>query len=215
MKFRASSCNLTESKNMPNQKSKRTSLRKLLSQGLLVLALVVGSGLIAIASGYAKTNTTVTSQASPTIIASHDNQPPTIQQIDFAKETSDLMLATLFAALTQEFDETTPANVKQGSHSISLIFNDLNRDMRLVGTVGPLSPNDLPSDRFERRANNLAVTTGEAYTSVQRLGDTWYYRRSVPLSNFRAECALCHTNYPPGPTADKVGALMLRVPIKQ
>lgn len=34
------------------------------------------------------------------------------------------------------------------------------------------------------------------------------------LSNFRAECALCHANFPAGPTSDYVGALMLRVPIE-
>ena len=45
--------------------------------------------------------------------------------------------------------------------------------------------------------------------------DRWYYRRSIPLSNFRAECALCHTNFPAGPTPDWVGAVMLRVPIEQ
>jgi hypothetical protein len=32
---------------------------------------------------------------------------------------------------------------------------------------------------------------------------------------FRAECALCHTNFPAGPTQDWVGALMLRVPTEQ
>ena len=39
-------------------------------------------------------------------------------------------------------------------------------------------------------------------------------RRSIPLSNFRAECAMCHANFPAGPTPDWVGALMLRVPVK-
>ena len=55
--------------------------------------------------------------------------------------------------------------------------------------------------------------TGQAYTDVQRVDDRWYYRRSIPLSNFRAECALCHANFQPGPTPDFVGALLLRVPI--
>jgi hypothetical protein len=32
------------------------------------------------------------------------------------------MLATLFAALLQEFAETTPTNVEEGKKSISLIF---------------------------------------------------------------------------------------------
>jgi hypothetical protein len=137
---------------------------------------------------------------------------PSDAAIAFAQRTSDLLLATLFAALTQEFDETTPDNVEEGKLSISLIFNDANRDMRLVGTFEPLSENDRPADRFEDKALRLALT-GQAYTDVERVDGAWYYRRSIPLSNFRSECALCHTNFPPGPTPDWVGALMLRVPI--
>ncbi|MFN6561487.1 MAG: hypothetical protein RMY28_017060 [Nostoc sp. ChiSLP01] len=168
-------------------------LRKLVNYGIFVLVIVIGCSLTTIARGF-------------------DIQPPT-QKIEFAQQTSDLMLATLFAALTQEFDETTPDNVEQGKRSISLIFNDKNKDMRLVGTFGPLRENDRLQDSFERQANNLALT-GQTYTSVQRVDEQWYYRRSVPLSNFRAECA-CHINYAPGPTSDWVGALMLRVPIKR
>ena len=59
--------------------------------------------------------------------------PPDAQQVQFAQRTSDLMLATLFAALLQEFAETTPANVEEGKQSISLIFHDRNEAMRLVG----------------------------------------------------------------------------------
>jgi hypothetical protein len=168
-------------------------LRKLVSYGIFVLSLVIGFGFTTVARGY--------------------NIPPTIGQIEFAQQTSDLMLNTLFAALTQEFNETKPENVEQGKHSISLIFNDKNKDMRLVGTVGPLRESDRPSDSFERQANALALV-GQPYTSVQRVDDQWYYRRSIPLSNFRSECALCHTNFRVGPTSDWVGALMLRVPIK-
>ena len=43
--------------------------------------------------------------------------PPDRQQVQLATQTSDLMLATLFAALLQEFAETTPANVEQGKKS--------------------------------------------------------------------------------------------------
>jgi hypothetical protein len=61
----------------------------------------------------------------------------------------------------------------------------------------------------------------EAYAAVQRVHDTWFYRRSVPLSNtMHQACVLCHRNF----TADFfnstnnpgqwVGALMLGVPIK-
>ncbi|MHC0064664.1 hypothetical protein ACWATR_17480 [Nostoc sp. UIC 10890] len=168
-------------------------LKKLVSYGIFVLIFVIGFGFTSIARGF--------------------DYPPPTPKIEFAQETSDLMLNTLFAALTQEFDETTVDNVEQGKHSISLIFNDQNKDMRLVGTVGPLRQSDRPYDNFERQANALALA-GQAYTSVQRVDRKWYYRRSVPLSNFRAECALCHINYPAGPTSDFVGALMLRVPIK-
>jgi hypothetical protein len=142
-----------------------------------------------------------------------DPAAPPAAAVQFAQRTSDLMLATLFAALTQEFDETTAANVAEGSTSIGLIFNDRNDDMRLVGTLDPLSDNDLPADAFEDAALARALT-GTATTSVERVRGRWYYRRSIPLSNFRSECSLCHTNFPIGPTSDWVGALMLRVPIQ-
>jgi hypothetical protein len=168
-------------------------LRRLVSYGIFVLFVIIGVGFTEVARGY--------------------DIPPTNVQIASAQQTSDLMLNTLFAALTQEFNETTPANVEQGKQSISLIFNDKNKDMRLVGNIVPLRENDRPSDNFESQANALALV-GQTYTSVQRVDDKWYYRRSIPLSNFRAECALCHINLPAGPTSDWVGALMLRVPIK-
>src|SRR5215471_1993927 len=82
----------------------------------------------------------------------HADSPPDAQQIQSAQKTSDLMLATLFAALTQEFAETTPENVEEGKNSISLIFNDRNEDMRLVGTLQPLKANDVPQDAFETQA---------------------------------------------------------------
>ncbi len=91
--------------------------------------------------------------------------------------------------------------------------NDRNKDLRLVGTQEPLQSNNRPNDAFERKAHTLALTR-QPYTAVQRVDDQWYYRRSVPLSNFRAECSHCHANLPTGPTPDWVGALMLRVPIE-
>ncbi len=169
-------------------------LRKLVSYGIFVLVFVIGSGFTSIALGY--------------------NYPPPTGQVTFAEQTSDLMLNTLFAALTQEFAETTADNVEQGKDSISLIFNDQNKDMRLVGTLNPLEESDRPLDNFERQANALAMV-GQTYTSVQRVGNKWYYRRSIPLSNFSPKCALCHLNFAAGPTPDLVGALMLRVPIKE
>ena len=144
-------------------------------------------------------------------VALADNRPNQ-QQVQFAQRTSDLMLATLFAALLQEFAETTPANVEEGKKSISLIFNDRNDDMRLVGTFRPLRSNDVPQDSFESTALARALH-GENYTDVQKSEGKWYYRRSVALSNFHPACAMCHTNFGPVNTAQWVGALMLRVPL--
>lgn len=173
--------------------------RRLITRGLLVVALIAASCL---GIGLKRA-----------AIADGAHRPPSDDEVEFAEATSDLMLATLFAALTQEFDETEAGNVEQGKQSISLIFNDHNNDMRLVGTRGPLRENDRPRDDFERAALQRALT-GQLTTDVERDNGRWYYRRSVPLSNFRSECALCHTNFPPGPTGDWVGALMLRVPIE-
>jgi len=138
--------------------------------------------------------------------------PPTQQQIQFAQRSSNLMLATLFAALLQEFSETTAANVEEGKHSISLIFDDRNDSMRLVGELQPLRDNDVPQDPFEVAALERAMQ-GEAYTVVEKVQGKWAYRRSVPLSNFHPACGMCHTNFGPVNPDQWVGALMLRVPV--
>jgi hypothetical protein len=153
--------------------------------------------------------------------ASHDDTPSS-RQITFAQDVSNLMVNELVAALFTEFDETTAENVEHGKQAISLIFNDLNRDMRLIGTFPPLlgGANDRPDDRFETTALRRALA-GEAYAAVQKVNDRWYYRRSVPLTNkMHQNCVLCHTTF----TADFfnstnnpgqwVGALVLGVPIK-
>src|SRR5262245_30940485 len=151
-----------------------------------------------------------------------DDTPPTAAQVASAQEVSDLLLNELLAALFTEFNETTPANVEHGKRAISLIFNDLNRDMRLIGNAPPLlgGQNDRPTGSFERSAMDNAMT-GTAITAVQKVNDTWEYRRSIPLSNkFHQNCVLCHTNFTtdfftstnnPG---QWVGALVLSVPIK-
>jgi hypothetical protein len=144
--------------------------------------------------------------------AHHRDHPPTTAEVELARGTSDLMTNTVVAALVQEINETTPANVAQGNLSISLIFNDHNRDMRLVGTRGPLSQNDLPADDFERAALAAALK-GTPHTAVEKIGGQWYYRRSNPLSNFKPQCAMCHANFNGVPSTENVGALMLRVPI--
>ena len=154
--------------------------------------------------------------------ASDDGNPPSNRQVAFAQEVSDLMVNELVAALFTEFNETTPQNVEHGKQAISLIFNDVNRDMRLIGAFNPLlgGSNDRPNDRFETTALRRALT-GEAYTAVQKVNDTWYYRRSVPLTNtMHQACVQCHTNFTtdffnrtnnPG---QWVGTLVLGVPIK-
>ncbi|HVG20073.1 MAG TPA: hypothetical protein VNI02_13565 [Blastocatellia bacterium] len=154
---------------------------------------------------------------------SRSNIPPSNEDVAFAQRTSDLMLNELLAALFKEFDETTPSNVEEGKQAISLIFNDANRDMRLIGTFGPLlgGDNDIPGDAFEQTALGLALQ-GQAYTSVEQVDDRWYYRRSIALSNtFHQSCATCHTGFTrqffkrthnPG---EWVGALTLRVPINE
>src|SRR5215475_4744048 len=100
--------------------------------------------------------------------AARADNPPDAQQVQFAQRTSDLMLATLFAALLQEFSETTPANVEEGKRSISLIFNDRNDDMRLVGLLQPLRANDVPQGSFETTALVRAMQ-GMNYTDVQKV----------------------------------------------
>ena len=153
----------------------------------------------------------------------HTDNPPSNEEVAFAQRTSDLMVNELVAALFQEFNETNPDNVEEGKQAISLIFNNSNRDMRLIGTFAPLlgGDNDLPNDEFEQTALGLALQ-GQAHTSVERVGDQWYYRRSVALSNtFHQSCALCHTNFTPQffkkthNQGQWVGALTLRVPIKE
>ncbi len=146
-------------------------------------------------------------------IASADSEhPPTQAEIDFAAGASDLMKNTVVAALLQEIGETTPQNAAQGELSISLVFNDRNKDMRLVGTLQPLSSDDVPDDQFERDALALAMT-GQPDTAVQKVDGKWFYRRSIPLSNFAPQCQMCHSNFSSLSSSDWVGALMLRVPI--
>ena len=156
--------------------------------------------------------------------ANNDHQRPSSRQIAFAQEVSNLMVNELVAALFTEFNETTPDNVEHGKQAISLIFNDLNRDMRLVGTFGPLQggANDRPADRFEAIALSRALDGGEPYSAVQKVNDTWYYRRSVPLTNtMHSACVMCHTNFTTeffertNNPDQWVGALVLGVPIKR
>ncbi len=144
-------------------------------------------------------------------VAEADHRP-TDAEIEFAKGTSDLMTNTVVAALVQEIGETTPQNAEQGKQSISLVFDDRNHNMRLVGTLDPLRDNDYPEDRFEQVALANAMS-GTPFTSVEKDEGRWYYRRSIPLSNFAPQCAMCHDNFTSLSSSTWVGALMLRIPI--
>ena len=86
-----------------------------------------------------------------------------------------------------------------------------NESMRLVGTFQPIRSNDRPQDPFEAEAL-LKALTGQPLTSTEKDQGKWYYRRSVPLSNFHPACSMCHPNFGPVNASQWVGALMLRVP---
>jgi hypothetical protein len=196
---------------------KKNRLKKLIMCALLVAAFIAASGFAA-SSAYTARTAGSTSAASPV----HDNDSPTSDEVEFARQTSDLLVNELVAALFKEFDETTPQNVGQGKRAISLIFNNANRDIRLIGAFDPLlgGSNDNPGDSFEQHALWRSLR-GQAHTSVERINNRWYYRRSVPLSNtLHQNCVLCHTSFTPeffsriNNPGQWVGALSLRVPIE-
>jgi hypothetical protein len=150
------------------------------------------------------------------------DNPPSTEEVASAKKTDEFLHNELIAALFTEFNETTAENAEQGKQAISLIFNNANRDIRLIGLFPPLQGglNDLPSDSFERRSLTKALQ-GEGNTSVERVEGRWYYRTSVPLSNtFHTSCVICHSNFTPQfftqtqNPGQWVGALVQRVPIK-
>jgi hypothetical protein len=72
------------------------------------------------------------------VVSAGDDDTPSHRQIAFAQDVSNLLFNEVVSALFTEFNETTPQNVEHGKQAISLIFNDANRDIRLVGTFGPL-----------------------------------------------------------------------------
>jgi len=163
----------------------------------------------------------VTAWGLAAVVHARDERQPSSREIAFAQEVSDLTVNEIVAALFTEFDETTPANVPHGKQAISLIFNDLNRNMRLIGPFAPLlgGRNNRPSGSFERTALEHALS-GQPHSAVQRENDTWFSRRSVPLSNtLHVNCVQCHNNFTPEFFARTdnpgqwVGALVLAVPI--
>ena len=170
---------------------------KLTNFGIAVASLIVAVGAVAIARA--------------------DNPRPTQANIDFAKGAAQLLQNEMIAALLQEFNETTAANAEQGKIAIGLIFNDANPAIRLIGNLSPLDPGNVPRDRFEKTALFDAVglngTPFEAVEQSQDGNNGWFYRRSIPLSNFHPACVICHTNFGPQNPDEWVGALTLRVPI--
>jgi hypothetical protein len=180
-------------------------LKKLIVQAVIASVLVIGFGMTAI------TGSLATSYGQPSA-----------QSIAYAKETTDILQARLLAALGQEFAATTAATAPKASDAISLIFDDDNHSMRLVGTVGPLRRNDYPKDKFEQmvvaRALNeqLPFDPANPINAVEGKPGAWYYRRALPVNNKMApSCVLCHVNYGSLPANKQtVGVLALKVPIK-
>jgi hypothetical protein len=138
--------------------------------------------------------------------------PPSLAAIAFASDVADAMIDRLVALLFREFAVTTAENAHIGSAAISLIFNDRNDDMRLVGTVEPLSANNNPGDAFEIEALEQAML-GNNFSRVERVRGQWYSRKSIAISTeFSTACVHCHANFA---TVENpwVGALMVRSPI--
>ena len=159
----------------------------------------------------------VTAAALTQIRADDDEDEfPSQEAIDFATETTVRLTDELFAALLNEFNATTPANAPNGIEAIQIIFNNGNDNMRLVGVNVPFDVDNIPRDPFEIEAHTKALV-GEELQEVRRDGDDddgqFFLRTSIPLSNFHANCVLCHTNFGPQDATQWVGALMLKVPI--
>jgi hypothetical protein len=168
--------------------------RKLANFGIPVVSLIVGLG--------------------PAAIARADNHRPTEANVTNAKGIAQLLQNEMIAALLQEFNETTAANAAQGKVAIGLIFNDANRAIRLIGNLSPIDRGNVPRDGFERTALFDAVQlNGTPFEAVEQSQEdsNWFYRRSIPLSNFHPACVICHTNFGPQNPNEWVGALTLRL----
>jgi hypothetical protein len=140
------------------------------------------------------------------------NPAPPPAAIAFASDVADAMIDRLVALLFREFAVTTADNAHIGSAAISLIFNDRNDDMRLVGTVEPLSANNNPGDAFETEALAQAML-GNNFSRVEKVRGQWYSRKSIAISTeFSTACVHCHANFA-SVENPWVGALMVRSPI--
>ena len=139
--------------------------------------------------------------------------PPPQSAIDAAEEASEVLIGSLLAGIVNLVGATDASNVDEASQALSVTFDDWNQNIRLVGELAPLSENNRPMDEFEMSALTDALN-GQPATSVERVRGRWFYRSAVPLANFVAQCALCHTNYGAPSDTDYTGALMVRVPIE-
>jgi hypothetical protein len=139
---------------------------------------------------------------------------PSATDLALAERTADRLIATLVTAVVKETNETTPHNVEEGLASFNLLWDDCNSNMRLVGTLDPLGSTNRPHGQFERDALDAALA-GDPYSAVEFSRGAYYFRSSIPLSNFAPQCALCHANYMGLPSTDNVGAMMVKVKVSQ
>jgi hypothetical protein len=140
------------------------------------------------------------------------DNPPTAEDKAFTINVADTLQGRIFALLLNEFANTSADNFEAGTVAISLVFDDNNQSLRLVGTLEPLRSNDAPQDKFEFDALKEAML-GNSTEGFYKANDKYYFRRSVPLKNFDNSCAICHQNYASPADNAYVGALMLKVPV--
>ncbi len=147
-------------------------------------------------------------------LAAADDPPPTPEEEAFAAQTADKLQDEVLALLTKEFENTTEDNFEAGNKALSLAFNDFHRYFRLVGDLEPLGETNEPQDVFETNALAGALN-GLGVESLEVCNGKYYFRRSLALQNGDASCAICHSNFASPPDDAYVGALMLRVPVRE
>jgi len=105
--------------------------------------------------------------------------------------------------------------------SESIAFAQRTSDLMLNELLAALFQefNETTPNNVEEGKQAISLIFNDS--NIERLGNRWYYRRSVALSNaFHPACVLCHTNFTPqffqktNNPGQWVGALTLRVPIK-
>jgi hypothetical protein len=129
--------------------------------------------------------------------------------VEVAEDATDALLSSLFAAVLEITDATTPENVAPNSLAISLLLPECQKGYRLLdGTGEPLDPRNVPNGDFERDAleDALAGQTTQIVAQGKLL-------TVVPLPFADANCALCHTNYFDFEPGEIVGAVSLQLPL--